>query len=156
MAMCDQSKMNTHTHNANLHNNRHIADNNVYNINNNSNDNDNSNIHKGNNNNTDGTYNKWVINILGLPLLRHRDDLWPGDLNLKWSWDVSQRGDYIAEVEEVCYHLPPKVAAVLRADNSKLLNKTHPLGQTSPFTDPGQSRNLGQNSPGSTLLLTKE
>ena len=35
------------------------------------------------------------------------------------------KGDYVSAVKEVCHWLPFKVAAQLRADTSKLLDKTH-------------------------------
>ena len=35
------------------------------------------------------------------------------------------KGDYISTVEWVCHPVPPKAAANLRADTSKLLDRTH-------------------------------
>ena len=84
------------------------------NINNNRKDNDNnSNFHRSDDNNTDSTYDKWVINMSKSPLT-------------EMQWSHPARGpkfavvpkyppkvDYIAVVEEVCHCLCPKVAAEL-------------------------------------------
>ena len=51
------------------------------------------------------------------------------------------KGDYTAAVKEVCLHFPPIVAAELRADTGKPLDKTHPPSPASPSKKPGLSRN---------------
>ena len=97
----------------------------THNCNNHMNDNNNHNINMAN------ITNKWVVNLSSTPLTDAQTSLLARGPKFTIVPRHLPKGDYATAVEEVSHILTPNVAAELRADTSKLLNRTHPPGPTS-------------------------
>ena len=69
---------------------------------------------------------KWVVNMSNSPPTEAQTSLLARRPDFEVVPRHSPKREYVAAVEEVCLHLPSKVAAKLRTDTSKHLDKTHP------------------------------
>ena len=84
-------------------------------------------INDNNNQNTSvsNVTNKWVVNLSSTPHTEAQTSLLAGVPKCAIVSRHPPKGDYVSAVEEECKLLPSKVAAELRADTSKHLDRTH-------------------------------
>ena len=86
------------------------------------------------------TRQKWVKNLLGVPLTKAQASLLTHGPNLQWYPDTPH-GDYISAVEQALLNLEPHHAEKLRAEIRGALKHSHSPGITSVRKKPSPLQN---------------
>ena len=73
--------------------------------------------------------NKWVVKLSNTPLTKAQTSLLARGPKFTIVPQHPPMGHYVSAVEKVCHLFPPRVAGEVRADTSKLLDRTHPQTQ---------------------------